>query len=93
MSDKKFIGIVKVINTKFGELIKIGIPEKDFVQHIKNGWVNMVLKKSQKGGYYLEIDDFEPKEKQGTSHTVKNQQEQFHAGRDPVGDVDNSLPF
>ncbi len=89
--EKKFIGRIQQIQTKYGEMIKIGIPEKDFVQHIKNGWVNMVLKKSQKGGYYLEIDDFEPKEKYGTTHTAKNEG-QFVASK-PIGEQDNSLPF
>jgi hypothetical protein len=89
MSDKKFIGNVKVVNTKFGELIKIGIPEKDFVQHIKNGWVNMVLKKGQKGNYYLEIDDFQP----GTSHTAKNTG-QFVTQKEVIPSPDdNDLPF
>jgi hypothetical protein len=89
--DKKFIGRVQQIQTKYGEMVKIGIPEKEFVQHIKNGWVNMVLKKNKEGKMYLEIDDFEPKEKRETSHTPKKEQEQFHVGRGP--DVDNSLPF
>jgi hypothetical protein len=47
----------------------------------------MVLKKSQKGGYYLEIDDFEPKEKSGTTYTAKNEG-QFTAQKE-----DTSLPF
>lgn len=27
----------------------------------KNGWVNPVIKKSQKGAYYIEVDTFDPK--------------------------------
>lgn len=34
----------------------------DFLdEHEKNGWVNLVIKKSQKGAYYIEVDTFDPK--------------------------------
>lgn len=26
-----------------------------------NGWLNLVIKKSQKGTYYIEVDTFDPK--------------------------------
>lgn len=59
MSDKQFIGNVKEIETKFGKMIKIGINETDFVKHLKNGWVNMILKQNKEGKYYLEVDTWE----------------------------------
>lgn len=63
MSDKIFIGNVKVVNTKYGEMVKIGIPEKDFKAHVKDGWLNVVLKKGKDSGkHYLELDTFEPKQ-------------------------------
>lgn len=30
-------------------------------QHAKNGWVNLQVKNSQGGKYYMELDTFEPK--------------------------------
>lgn len=84
MSDKKFIGRVEVKTTQYGELIKIGIPEKEYVLHIKNGWVNMLLKKSKEGKYYLEIDDWTPTKKDFQPTTPE-----------PVDEIDTTgdLPF
>lgn len=31
-------------------------------QHTKNGWVNLQVKNSQGGKYYMELDTFEPKQ-------------------------------
>lgn len=31
-------------------------------QHTKNGWVNLQVKNSQGGKYYIELDTFEPKQ-------------------------------
>lgn len=33
-------------------------------KHDKNGWVNMQVKNSQGGKYYMELDTFEPKQPQ-----------------------------
>lgn len=36
---------------------------KDFIEeNANNGWVNLVIKKSQKGTYYIEIDDWKKRE-------------------------------
>ena len=87
MSNKQFLGIVKEVQTKYGTMTKISIPKADFDKYVKNGWVNLVLKSSQSGKKYLEVDTFEPKEKAGQSHTVKNQGDQFASKND------NDLPF
>lgn len=34
-------------------------------QHDKNGWVNLSVKQARSGNYYIELDTFEPKKKQG----------------------------
>jgi len=34
-------------------------------KHDKNGWVNLQVKNSQGGKYYMELDTFEPKQQQG----------------------------
>jgi hypothetical protein len=62
MSDKIFVGKVTEKQTKFGNLIKIGLNEKDLQKLEDNlsqtGWVNLALKPSKKGGFYLEIDTY-----------------------------------
>jgi hypothetical protein len=93
MADKQFLGIVKEVQTKFGTMTKISIPKADFDKYVKNGWVNLVLKSSQSGKKYLEVDTFEPKEKAGQSHTVKNQSDQFHAGKNPDVLFNDDMPF
>jgi hypothetical protein len=81
----KFIGIVKNIETKYGTLTKISISEKDFRENQKNGWVNAVLKTSKEGKPYLQIDEFQPKEKSEGGHISKST---------PVIDQkDTDLPF
>lgn len=48
---------VKAIQTKYGEIIKVGInTEKIFENNIsENGWVNFDIKKSKTGTLYAEI--------------------------------------
>lgn len=47
---------VKAIQTKYGEIIKVGInTEKIFENQINNGWVNFDIKKSKTGTLYAEI--------------------------------------
>ena len=70
MSDKKFIGIVKVIETKFGPLAKVGISKADFDKHQVNGWVNFMIKTNKEGKMYLEVDDWKPDANKATD-TVK----------------------
>ena len=51
-------------------------------KHDKNGWVNLQVKNSQGGKYYMELDTFEPKQQQ--------QQEQPKAQAEQV---QQDLPF
>lgn len=60
MEKQKFIGRVKTIPTKYGDLIKISLGPKD-LENVKNGWINMILKKSKEGQYYLVEDVYEKK--------------------------------
>lgn len=61
MEKQKFIGRVKTIQTKYGDMIKISLGPKDLEQ-VKNGWINMILKKSKEGSYYLVEDTYEKKD-------------------------------
>lgn len=64
MEERQFAnGInVKVIETKYGELIKLGIHRESILNNPYNerGWVNVVLKRSKAGNMYPEIDTFNP---------------------------------
>jgi hypothetical protein len=66
--EKQFIGRVEVKTTKFGELIKISFNGKDRKlldeSQNKGGYNNLLLKKGQKGNYYLEIDTWQPNQDQ-----------------------------
>lgn len=70
MADKKFInGIIfkKKENAPdfvIGSLsIKVEEAITSIQEHAKNGWVNLDIKKSQKGTYYVEVNEYQ-KDKQ-----------------------------
>lgn len=42
-------------------------------KHDKNGWVNLQVKNSQGGKYYMELDTFEPKQSQQPKEEVKDE--------------------
>jgi hypothetical protein len=86
---KKFVGNVKVIKGKDWEIIKIGVSKEDFDKYQKNGWVNAVLKKSKKGKYYLELDEWTP-EKKEASHEPKNR---VTMEKEKHVDLSQDLPF
>ena len=57
---RHFVGNVKTISTKYGEILKLGF-NAEHLAALKaamndRGWVNVNLKKSQGGKYYMEID-------------------------------------
>ncbi|GJQ44035.1 MAG: hypothetical protein JETCAE03_35330 [Ignavibacteriaceae bacterium] len=43
----------------------LSVAEESFIpflqENSKKGWLNLVIKKSQKGAYYIEVDTFDPK--------------------------------
>jgi hypothetical protein len=68
--DKKFInGIIfkKKENAPDFVIGSLSIKVEEFTnsikEHSKNGWVNLDIKKSQKGTYYVEVNEFQ-KDKQ-----------------------------
>lgn len=64
MEEKQFAnGItVRAIDTKYGQLIKLGINKDSILDNPYNerGWVNIVLKTSKAGKMYAEIDTYNP---------------------------------
>jgi len=70
MTDKIFIGKVTKKEMSGGngpwEKISIALGPKDIEAIIKNrndkGWINLLFKTSQKGGYYMEVDTYVPTE-------------------------------
>ena len=47
-----------------GISIKVEDAVAFLMKHDKNGWVNLQVKNSQGGKYYMELDTFEPKQQQ-----------------------------
>ncbi len=68
MSEQKgvFIGKIKQITTKYGEIVKISLGPKDFqaLESLKNesGWVNLQMMTKRDGGKYIKPqEDYVPK--------------------------------
>jgi hypothetical protein len=81
MADKVFVGKTTVVNTKFGQIVKVALGPQDFevLTNSKNdkGWVNLEIKDKRDGGKYIQI--------QG-AYTDKPQAA-------AVNDTDDGLPF
>ncbi len=64
MAEREFAnGInVRAIDTKYGQLIKLGISKEGILNNPYNdrGWVNIVLKTGKSGKMYAEIDNYNP---------------------------------
>ena len=57
---------IKVVQTQYGEIIKIGINTKEFANNPVNddGWVNFDILTSKNGKKYTALDTFKAKQKQ-----------------------------
>ena len=78
-NDKVFVGKTSVVNTKFGQIVKVALGPQDFevLQNNKNekGWVNLEIKDKRDGGKYIQLQgEMKPK-------TVG------------VNDTDDGMPF
>lgn len=58
-NDKVFVGKTNVINTKYGEIVKVALGPQDFevLTNAKNekGWVNLEIKDKRDGGKYIQL--------------------------------------
>ena len=58
-NDKVFVGKTSVVNTKFGQIVKVAFGPQDFevLANAKNekGWVNLEMKDKRDGGKYLQV--------------------------------------
>jgi len=65
-NEKKFFGSVKKVDTKFGQMTKLSFKKTELAEMMSNcnekGYVNLVLKESQKtpGTQYMELDTWQP---------------------------------
>jgi len=59
MADKQFVGKTSVVNTKFGQIVKVALGPQDFevLANNKNdkGWVNLEIKDKRDGGKYIQL--------------------------------------
>ena len=92
-TEKIYAGSAKIVQTNYGELIKVSFHKEDInrmVQYMKDtdsSWINLDIKAKKspqpdKPTHYLEVDTWKPKE--------QAPQQQAPA---PVQDDGNSLPF
>jgi len=58
-NDKVFVGKTQVVNTKYGEIVKVALGPQDFevLMNAKNekGWVNLEMKDKRDGGKYFQL--------------------------------------
>lgn len=58
-NDKQFVGKTSVVNTKYGQIVKVAFGPQDFevLANAKNekGWVNLEMKDKRDGGKYLQV--------------------------------------
>lgn len=56
---RQFLGKIKVVETKYGNIVKIAFGPQDFevLANSRNdkGWVNLEMKDKRDGGKYLQI--------------------------------------
>jgi hypothetical protein len=59
MSEKVFVGKTTVVNTQYGQIVKVALGPQDFevLQNAKNdkGWVNLEMKDKRDGGKYVQL--------------------------------------
>lgn len=93
MADKIYCGSGRVIDTKYGKMLKLSFTEDDIKklqENLDNGWVNVNVgkKKSPEDGkstHYLTIDTWKPE---------KNKYDENNRhGLDDSDDTKDSLPF
>jgi hypothetical protein len=81
MADKVFVGKTTVVNTKFGQIVKVALGPQDFevLTNSKNdkGWVNLEIKDKRDGGKYIQIQGMYTDKPQAAA----------------VNDTDDGLPF
>lgn len=58
-NDKVFVGKTTVVDTKFGQIVKVALGPQDFevLTNAKNekGWVNLEIKDKRDGGKYIQL--------------------------------------
>lgn len=89
---------VKAIQTKYGELLKIGINvEKIKENPTNNDWLNVIIKRDKDSNKpYLEIDNFKPdkKEEQSESELIQTEDKDLEDDFWKESDLeDEEVPF
>ncbi len=87
---------IKAIETKYGELLKIGINvEKIKENPTNNDWLNVIIKRGKESNKpYLEIDNFKPdkKEEQSESELIQTEDKDLEDDVDKHN-YDEEVPF
>ena len=71
--NKVFVGKTTVVNTKFGQIVKVALGPQDFevLTNNKNdkGWVNLEIKDKRDGGKYIQLQGEMPQKAMGVNDT------------------------
>ena len=86
---------IKAIQTKYGELLRIGINVKKIKENpTNNDWFNVIIKRGKDTNKpYLEIDDFKPnKTEQSEEHLIETEDKDLEDDVDKHN-YDEEVPF
>lgn len=85
---------IKAIQTKYGELLKIGINvEKIKENPINNDWLNVTIKRGKNTNKpYLEIDNFKPDKEQSEGELIQTEDKDLEDDVDKHN-YDEEVPF
>jgi len=72
--------------------IKVGDAVDFLGQHEKNGWVNLDIKQSRMGAYYVALDQFVPRGQQQEQESTR-EEESAQEDSQVTDDEDDGLPF
>jgi len=79
-TEKVFLGKTTVVDTQYGQIVKIAFGPNDFEALAQNknekGWINLELKDKRDGGKYLQVQgDYKSAKGSGPSSPVLAQEE------------------
>lgn len=85
---------IKTIQTKYGELLRIGINvEKIKENPTNNDWFNVTIKRGKESNKpYLEIDNFKPNKEQPEEHLIETEDKDLEDDVEKHN-YDEEIPF
>lgn len=89
-TDRVYFFKLEKKTTQYGEIIKIGVNEKDIEKLKSNlnerGWANLVFKYNKEGVPFVELDTWQP-------NSTNNTKSVGNRGAETTTDSENNMPF